>query len=158
MRLTTIEVPPDPPPPMYGALGPGEPIHVPIVELLTGKAWRPELVDFTTGPRATCSSCGQLYSTSSAAPLHPCLEVAPAPASSWDPNLKALERRHRPRHHRGRPHTPHVLVSPPVEESVSRRRCFVCRKPLGAQGVTIHVQMRKRDLWFFRHPWCRGPR
>lgn len=137
---------------------PAVPFVLQVAEQLGGRTFALEVRELARGPRATCSTCGAVYSTSSAAPTHPCHTIPPAPASSWDPGIKVLERRHRPRHLRGRPRTPHVLVSPPVGESLNRRRCFVCRKVLGGLAGTssvIQVRVKGVELFFVRHPWCR---
>jgi len=150
--------------------GPGEAVDertIPIVEVLGGKAFALEVRDWLpSGPRARCGLCGSLYSTSPYAPAHPCLDVQAAPSSPWDPTARGrtLERHvrelehGRPRHARARPRTPSALVSAPVDESVCRRRCFVCRKVIGEQlaaKVAIEVVVRGQRQWFFRHPWCR---
>lgn len=150
---------------------PAVPFAVEIHEAFTGRTFElPEPDHRVRGPRARCPDCGALYSTSAAADPHPCLTFDGQPWSVWEPSGRALERRKRPRADRGRPNNPPVLATAPVERHAKhkngRRRCFVCRRPIGSKGTRIEpvpVRFEVRGpsgalepRWAFRHPWCRG--
>lgn len=159
-----------------------EPFTLPVAAVLRGTSFQPAAPEWRRGgPRAVCAWCGALYSTSAAAPIHPCLVVQRAPTSPWDAappqtswprELRELERP-RPRIARGRPQAPHVRVSAPLSSSgrvgpaerpsaASRRRCFVCRRRLGeAEAVSVLVEGLMRGfglVYLERHPWCRARR
>lgn len=152
--------------------------RIPILELAGGRTFALELEQPLRGPRAVCELCGAVYSTAAWAERHPCHAVPRADASPWEPyerpatlsrSLRDELEGGRGRSARGRPLRPHRYLTEPVRTrgllgpeqnapAAARRRCYLCRRPLGklTEPVEISAMVRGQAVHFARHPWCRS--